>query len=432
LPTYSNGNYAEIRDPIYGYVFASPLEAEIIDTATFQRLRRIRQLAGCHLVYPGGQHSRFEHVIGAMHLAGKASQVIASRSDSSFTEDDMHALRLAALLHDVGHGPFSHMFEEVMAERTSFTHEDMTHRIILKTEIGDILERHGITRQKLADLAIARRKDKKAYMNDVISGGLSADLMDYLPRDSYFTGVEYGKVDASRIINSLEVHGKKLALNQAAMFAFEALMIARFEMFRAVYFHRTVRAAELMLIRSMTLADRQLGLTDLSLENYLNLTDEVTLHRIRFMDTGSDSEFIRARKLADDYFRRRLLKCVYEESFQTKEKFPTPRKHQKKFRREMQNEISKVSQVDPDDIYVDAPVAPSLPMSPSRLAFKKVVVAKSEGQSKKYSEVSIEKMPLISTISGYMNIVRIYTTEANREKVLAAVRRILRDTGPTL
>ena len=162
-----------------------------------------------------------------------------------------------------GHGPFSHMFEEVLAEKTDVTHEDMSQKIIRETEIGDILESHGFSRARISELAVGKSTKEMEFMNDIIGGGLSVDIMDYLLRDSYFTGVEYGKVDVHRIINSFRVVERKLAISQAAVFAFEALMISRYEMFRAVYFHRTVRAAELMLIKSMSLADKELNLNRL-------------------------------------------------------------------------------------------------------------------------------------------------------------------------
>ena len=415
---------AEIRDPIHGYIFATELEQKIIDTEAFQRLRRIRQLAGCHLVYPGGQHSRFEHVIGAMYLAGKVGEVLQSRTNIVFSPEDVSVLRLAALLHDVGHGPFSHMFEEVMAERTEFTHEDMTRKIVLNSEIGDILEKYAISKRELANLAIAKSKSEARYVNDVIGGSLSVDIMDYLLRDSYFTGVEYGKVDVIRIINSFEVAKNKLAIEQAAIFAFEALMIARYQMFRAVYFHRTVRAAELMLIKSMVLSDKELHLTDLSLDNYLSLTDEVTLQRIRLMNTGSDLELRRAKRLADDYFKRKLLKCVYEKTFQEKDKSLNSIFTQRNFRARLSEDIASTAGVDPDDIYVDVPVTPSLPMSSTREAFRAITVVRAKEKANESYDLNIEEMPLVSTIAGFMDVMRIYTSQANRRKVETAVGKV--------
>ncbi|HKW05301.1 MAG TPA: HD domain-containing protein [Nitrososphaerales archaeon] len=420
---------AEIRDPIHGYIYASEIERKIIDTETFQRLRRIRQLAGCHLVYPGGQHSRFEHVIGAMYLAGKVGEVLEMKR-APLTPDQAIELRLAALLHDIGHGPFSHVFEEVMAERTPFTHEDMTQKIVLRSEIGDVLGKNGFSKKALAELAVGKSKTSKLFLNDVIGGGLSVDIMDYLLRDSYFTGVEYGKVDVRRIVNSFEVYENRLAIGQAAMFAFEALMIARYEMFRAVYFHRTVRAAELMLIKSMILADKELHLTDLSLENYLSLTDEVTLFRIRTMNVGSDKELGKAKEIAFDYSRRNLLKCVFERSFLERDKFLNSIFNSGRIRAQLAEEIASGAGVDPESVFVDVPTAPSIPVSSTREALDSVSIVKSkENGSKDYHEMKISEMPLVGTITGFMDIIRVYTDGRHRSRVGRSVGRIFGREG---
>ncbi len=400
------------------------MEREIIDTETFQRLRRIRQLAGCHLVYPGGQHSRFEHSIGAMHLARRVAAVLSARR-GAWSEEDGSELRAAALLHDVGHGPFSHMFEEVMAERGNLTHEDMTQKIIQRTEIGDILEKFGISKKNFSKFAVGKSDKKKRFENDVIGGGLSVDIMDYLLRDSYFTGVEYGKIDAARIISSFEVVKDRLAIGHAALFAFEALMIARYEMFRAVYFHRTVRAAELMLVEAMVLSDKDLHLTDMSLENYLSLTDEVTLDKIRNLEAGSDPELRRAKRLASDYMKRRLLKCVFEKTVQRKDKFLNSIFNQKSFRKQLSEKIAEEAKIKSQDVYVDVPTAPSVPVSSTRESLKDVIVAKGndKGRLTSYS-LNIEEMPLIGKITGFMDVVRVYTTATNRLKAEGAIEKI--------
>lgn len=431
---------AEIRDPIHGYILTSELEERLIDTETVQRMRRIRQLAGCHLVYPGGQHSRFEHMIGAMYLAGRVGGVLeSSKKNHTFTAEDTVKLRLAALLHDVGHGPFSHMFEEVMADRSKFTHEDMTRSIIMESEVGETLESYGISKREMSQLAVAKAGSpavhndgsRREFMNDAISGALSVDTMDYLPRDSYFTGVEYGKVDVHRIINSFEVSSDdRLAIGQAALFAFEALMIARYEMFRAVYFHRTVRAAELMLIKSMILADKELNLTDTSLENYLAMTDDATLYRIRSMKTDSDHDLRRAKQLADDYFRRRLVKCVFERVFQRSGRLRYSVFTDKRFRSLLVEEIARSSGVDTDDIFVDVPTTPSVPISSDRASFRSITIvragAHAQEPTKRSYELFLRDMPLLRAIEGHMDVMRVYTTERNRYRVEGAVKRVLR------
>src|SRR5208282_4806272 len=206
------------------------VERDLIDTPFIQRLRRVHQLAGSYLVYPGAVHTRFEHVVGAMHVAGLIAESLAPTSEIG--PDEVQEVRIAALLHDVGHGPFSHMYEEVLAEKTNVTHEDISQRIVLGTPIRDVLEKNGFSAKKMSAFAVGKQNKRPLFMNEIIAGGLSADIMDYLLRDSYFTGVEYGKVDVHRIINSFQVVEQKLAISQAAVFAFEALMISRYEMFR--------------------------------------------------------------------------------------------------------------------------------------------------------------------------------------------------------
>ena len=436
LASAAIGESAEIRDPIHGYVYASQLEKSLIDTASFQRLRRIRQLAGCHLVYPGGQHSRFEHVIGCMYLAGKVGSVLESR-DIGFTREDTLKLRVAALLHDIGHGPFSHMFEEVLAYKTDVTHEDMSQRIIRETEIGDILQSHGFSKRELSDLAVAKLNERRLdFMNDAIGGALSVDIMDYLLRDSYFTGVEYGKVDVRRIINSFEVVKDRLAIGQAALFAYEALMIARYQMFRAVYFHRTVRAAELMLIKSMILSDKMLHLTDLSLDNYLSLTDEVTLNRIASLDPEGDPELALAKNLARDYERRSLLKCAFEKTVQRRDKFLTSIFNQRTFREQFAAKIAESARVDPNQVYLDVPTAPSVPVSSTRETTSSItlVARHDEGRARHPSTFShytigLQDLPLVGTIAGYMDVVRVYTTPKNRARVEDAAAKVFGREG---
>ena len=298
---------SEISDPVHGYIYLSEVERDIVDTYVFQRLRRIRQLAGAHLTYPAAQHSRFEHSLGTMHIAGLAGNVLVNKG--YFDGDEIQNLRLAALLHDVGHGPFSHLFEEVMAERSNVTHEDIGRKIIQQTEIKDILDKHGFDSKAITMLSFG--KSKLLFLNELIAGGLSVDIMDYLQRDSYFTSAEYGKIDAERIINSFEVYNNKLALDKAALYSFESMMISRYEMFKAVYFHKTVRSAEIMMLRSMILADEELHLTDASLKNYLEFTDDATMVRLITLQQ-KNKQLKLAAKLARDYRDRKLLKCVFE------------------------------------------------------------------------------------------------------------------------
>jgi uncharacterized protein len=419
---------AEIRDPVHGYVGMSGPERDIIDTSFLQRLRRVHQLAGSYLVYPGAVHTRFEHVVGTMHTAG---QIGASLSATSLVaEEPVEELRMASLLHDVGHGPFSHMFEEVLAERGRMTHEDISQRIVVETQVADVLKKHGHNPKKMSELAVGKRNTGEPFMNEVIAGGMSADMMDYLRRDSYFTGVQYGRVDAERVVGSMHVAGGHLAIDDAALQAFEALLIARYEMFKAVYFHRTVRAAELMLVSSMKLADDELMLTDLSdLDGYIELTDEIVLQRLTTINP-SRNELRQAKRLALDFRDRKLVKCVFERLVQRRDKAVGRILGNRRVREQVRSEIASVAQIDPIDIYIDVPTTPSIPYTSSREALTSVRLMKSVAGKKTLRQIPLSDLPLVGSIAGYMDIIRVYTTQTARDQVARAANRVLGDLEP--
>jgi len=407
--------YLEIVDPIHDFIRIYEPELKVIDTPIFQRLRRIRQLAGAHLVYPSAQHSRFEHSLGVMHLAGQAALVL---KDKGFLDSgDVANLRLAGLLHDIGHGPFSHLFEEVLERKKKTSHEEIGKKLILKTEIGDSLVKFGFDKKFLSELAFGN--SKYPFMNEIISGGLSADIMDYLPRDGYFTGAEHAKIDFKRIIQSLDVYEKKLSLDRSALYSFESMMISRYQMFKAVYFHKTVRSAEVMLLESMSLADNELGFTSYNLDKYIQLTDEFVISKLVSL-TPKSSELKRARQLAKDYQERRLLKCVFEKILTHNDKLVGVNTSK------ILNEISKKSKVDESEIFIDASKTPSIPLTPSKKESQSIILTSKKGSVPKEAyELPISEIPLVSAISGFMDMLRVYTAEKNRKKVEIAAHAIL-------
>ena len=413
---------AEIRDPVHGYIKVTEEERTIIDSLFLQRLRRIHQLAGAYMVYPGGVHTRFEHVLGTMHVAGLIAESIANKV--GLHREQIQEIRIAALLHDVGHGPYSHLFEEVLTEKTGLTHEDISQRVVLESDIKDILEKNGISSKKMSQLCVGKLKNHP-FMNEIISGGLSADIMDYLLRDSYFTGVEYGKVDIHRVIDSLDVLDDHLVLDQAALYAFEALLIARYEMFKAVYFHRTVRAAELMLAHSMALADEELRLTDISrIGRYLKLTDEVVFEDLMSLDATNQNLRL-AKQLAEDYNRRRLVKCVFEKVMQRKDRVVEQIFSQKRFRNQLTSDIAESAGVDPANVYIDVPTTPSVPYTYARETLNSItLVSAGVAGSRHKDDVSITELPLVGSIAGFTDVLRVYTLPQHRSKVGRAVQTI--------
>jgi HD superfamily phosphohydrolase len=416
---------AEIRDPVHGYIKLTDVERALIDSPFVQRLRRVHQLAGSYLVYPGAVHSRFEHVVGTMHLAGQVAESLARTS--RITKDQIQEARIAALLHDVGHGPFSHTFEEVLAEKSTTTHEDISQRIISKTSLGDVLEKHGYSSKKISSFAVGKQAKLPPFMNEIIAGSLSADMMDYLPRDSYFTGVEYGRVDIQRVIDSLYVVDDRMVIDEAALYAFEALLLARYEMFKAVYFHRTVRAADLMLAHSMSLADSALNLTDLSnLEHYLSLTDEVVLQRITTL-RGTSPGLREAKRLALGFRNRTLVKCVFEKLVQRKDAVVEQLFANKKVREQVTDELGSVAGVDPMLIYLDVPTLPSLPNTYSRELLTSVRLLRIVGKKRVPRTLPLTELPLVWSIAGFMDMLRVYTTAENRRAVEEATAKVFMD-----
>ncbi|OLC93971.1 MAG: phosphohydrolase [Thaumarchaeota archaeon 13_1_40CM_3_38_6] len=406
--------YLQIVDPIHDFITIHKNELDIIDTPVFQRLRRIRQLAGAHLVYPGAQHSRFEHSLGAMHIANQAATILKEKK--FLDSEDVTNLRLAALLHDIGHGPFSHLFEEVLQKKKRISHEEIGARLILKSEIGDLITKAGFDKGFVSKLAFGNSKYQ--FMNEIISGGLSADMMDYLLRDGYFTGAEHAKVDFMRIINSLDVHNRKLSLDRSALYSFESMMISRYQMFKAVYFHKTVRAAEVMLLEAMLLADNELQLTTSDLKKYVLLTDEFVISKLVSLPQ-KNSELKRARQLAIEYQERKLLKCVYEKIF-------THPRMGKVNASVLQSEIAKKSKVDEAEIFVDISKTPSIPLSPTKKESQSIILTSKKGVSPKEAyELPISEIPLVSAISGFMDILRVYTRQQFRKKVEMAAQVIL-------
>ncbi len=408
--------HLDIIDPIHDFIRVSGPELKIIDNPIFQRLRRIRQLSGAHLTYPGAQHTRFEHSLGVMHISGQAGQALQEKG--ILKKDDIENLRLAALLHDIGHGPFSHLFEEVLQEKRKISHEEIGKRIILKTEIGDSLSKSGYDKKFITKLAFG--DSKLQFMYEIISGVLSADMMDYLLRDGYYTGAEHAKIDHKRLTQSLEVYQKKLALEKSALHSFESMMHSRYQMFRAVYFHKTVRSAEVMLLESMRLADDELGLTSLNLIDYVKLTDESVLLKLLSL-SGRTSELRKAKKIAEDYQNRQLLKCVFERILTNKDKLGKMKTSQ------LRKKISKKSRVNENEIFIDSSITSSLPLGPSKKELQSIILVTRDSSKRHAEKIPISQIPLVSQMSGFMNILRVYTTNKNRKKVEIAAKSILGD-----
>ena len=239
-----------INDPVYGFItIPSDLVYDLIQHPYVQRLRYIKQLGMTHLVYPGALHTRFHHALGAMHLMGLALETIKSKGQAiSYAEEE--AVTIAILLHDIGHGPFSHALEHTIVDGVSHEH--------ISTLLMDNLNREFDGRLVLA-LDIFNNRYHKKFLYQLVSGQLDLDRMDYLNRDSFFTGVSEGVISFDRIIKMLDVVDDQLVVEEKGIYSIEKFLIARRLMYWQVYLHKTVIAAEQMLVKILERAKELSG-----------------------------------------------------------------------------------------------------------------------------------------------------------------------------
>jgi HD superfamily phosphohydrolase len=229
-----------INDPVYGFItIPSDLVYDLIQHPYVQRLRYIKQLGMTHLVYPGALHTRFHHALGAMHLMGLALETIKSKGQAISFEEEQ-AVVIAILLHDIGHGPFSHALEHTIVDGVSHEH--------ISTLLMDNLNREFGGKLSLA-LEIFNNRYHKKFLYQLVSGQLDLDRMDYLNRDSFFTGVSEGVISFDRIIKMLDVVDDQLVVEEKGVYSIEKFLIARRLMYWQVYLHKTVIAAEQMLVK---------------------------------------------------------------------------------------------------------------------------------------------------------------------------------------
>jgi HD superfamily phosphohydrolase len=412
--------WGEIKDPVHGYVYVTEAEKEVIDSFPFQRLHRLRQLAGAEYVYPGANHTRFEHSVGAMYLAGKVTE--NPNIAKGATEDEAEMVRIAALLHDVGHGPFSHVFEHLLVKELGKTHEDMTCWIITNSELKERLSKIGHHPEEIGKLATGTlHKPKKAFLDQIISSAVDVDKLDFVVRDTHHTGAEYGYIDIFRLIHALDVLGENLAVDLGALSALESFIIARIESFKSIYFHRVGRAAQIMLATAMERANEELGLTKFKTpEEYLAMDDYTVWTNLK--NSKKSSAMIKNLE------RRKMLKCAYERTFYEKDAMISNIFSQESHRNQLQTDIAKKARVETEAVIIDVPTVPSVPYHHSALMepMEIPVFYKTwEGERIQQRLSGISK--IFEVLKGFINILRVYTEEENREKVSAAATKILGD-----
>jgi len=278
-----------VRDPIHGTIELEAWAVPLVDAPTFQRLRRVHQLGTAHLVYPGAHHRRFEHGLGASHVAGRMAASLG------LPPHDAATLRAAALLHDVGHGPFSHAYDELLREEGR-RHEEMSVDLVRWGPLADLLRQGGLDPVAVSDAILG-----KGALAPLVAGTLDADRIDYLLRDAHYTGVP-SSVDADRLTEVLRRDAHGILLDESGQTAAEALLTMRFLMYPAVYLHHTVRASESMLQGAIRAHVADAGLR--SVRAFERDTDDTLLATLR---AGSGAAADLVRRLDERRLHKRAL-----------------------------------------------------------------------------------------------------------------------------
>lgn len=274
-----------LNDPIYGFITVPNARVlALIDHPWFQRLRYIKQLGLSHLVYPGALHTRFHHALGSMHLMGEAIATLRSKGHD-ISEEEAHGAAVAILLHDIGHGPFSHALEHSLVE--GIGHEDVSALVMdaLNERLDGALS---------LGIRIFRDKHERHALHQLVSSQLDVDRIDYLNRDSFYTGVSEGVIGGERILKMLQIRNDKLVVEEKAIYSIEKFLVARRLMYWQVYLHKTVVACEMMLVETLRRA-KQLALdgTDVFASPALQRFLRTRHTRESFKDPAVLADFLR-------------------------------------------------------------------------------------------------------------------------------------------
>jgi hypothetical protein len=327
-----------IKDSVHDYVEVEGVARDLLDTPAVQRLRHIKQLSTVRLVYPSANHTRFEHSLGVYHLARRALEYLdvgGARAE---------AVRAAALLHDVGHGPYGHQTEPVI-ERHTGKHHDEVGDLLERTEVASVLEEHGLDVDAVAD-----RVAGEGRLGQLVSGELDVDRLDYLVRDAHHTGVPYGTIDQSRVLRALAFRDGRLVLGEGNVPTAESVLVARALMNATVYRHHVSRIAGAMLER---VSERLLAATDLGVGTFARMTDAELMAAIEDCEATADV----ARRLTE----RDLYKRAMWVEFGAVPDSVVAFDHADE--REAEREIADRAGVDEREVILEVPGEPSMPES---------------------------------------------------------------------
>ena len=388
---------ATIKDSVHDHIEISGVAEALLDTPTVQRLRHISQLGTVQLVYPSANHTRFEHSLGVYHLADRALAELGIEGRAA------ERIRAAALLHDVGHGPFSHNIEALIHRKTGKYHDDVD-ELLASGDVGEILREHDLDPAHIAGLVAG-----EGQFGQLVSGELDVDRMDYLVRDAHHTGVPYGTIDAERLLRELTFVDGELVLAAGNVQTAESLLLARALMNPTVYMHPVARISKAMLRRA---SERLLGTTNLDAGELRRMDDHDLLVALR--TTPATEAF------AERYDERRLFKRAVWAELQDVPDELLDLDHDEL--RELEATIADRADVAEKTVIIEIPEKPSMRESSTR-----VVV---NGESRNLSAQSPLVNALRTTQRGQWRL-GVYTTPSAADRVgqLAAAELGLDITG---
>ncbi len=414
--------YKTVRDPIHGDIIVKGYEKQLLQSPEIQRLHNIKQLGLAHLVFPGAQHTRLEHSLGAFFVAKK----IASHLDLDKQESDV--ICCAALLHDLGHGPFSHTLESLLIEKIGINHVDVTEELLYgKRDVFDekekdivkfpraceVLKDNGIDIDEVVSI-IKGRMYKKSYLSQMMNSTIDVDQLDYLLRDAYYTGVAYGLVDIGRLVSTLMINNGSLTVERKGVSVVENVLVARGLMYSSVYFHKTVRIAELMLSRALT----ELDIDDPS--SFFAMTDAELFVALKNADTFQ-------AKIATRLKFRDLFKQCFAVSYSElseKERDRISEFESVEFRRQKEAEIEQRFNIEKGEVIIDIP-RPELLQTEPRIHNTEIFVV-DDANVKTLDQFTPLAKALRSRITPDWALM-IVSDQKHREKIKREARSLLFD-----
>jgi HD superfamily phosphohydrolase len=405
----------EIKDSIHGYIGVTEIEQTLLDLRHSQRLRNIHTPAGTRLVYPGADSSLMGAILGVVHMTGLFARYLGGDTD------EVQKARLGAFILTLAKGPWSNVMEEYLQVR-GLSRARLAELIITSSKIKDVLSDNGFSPSEISEV-VTKGASIKGLQVNLLETPINPELIESLDRDSYFTGVDYAQIEYHRLFDSTRVAKNKIALKRDALYTLESYLSAGLNMFDAVYYHKTCRAANLMLLRILDLAGTKI-MTQPSddIDTFLTYDDLTFHHILRFHSEVDAAEVQEAGALYDSFCKRYLLKRASSRSISDKtflSRISTP---DGLFA--VESEVADDAGIDASMVYVDYPNRPSVPFYPGKHRLEDLAVY--ERGSRGYEFWPVTEMSLIARSFGRdLKRVRVYTTRGYRSKVKKVADQLL-------